>query len=89
MQVEVGLVDATLGMICDITCTHLSNAPLPSTFTYHQLSVSQMHVVSDQVWEENASHDYVLTKYTVNCFVSLLPSHTYMSQSIYIMEESL
>ena len=51
VQVEVGLVDATLGMICDITYTHYwYSDPLHSTpHSYQQLSVSQMYMVSDQV----------------------------------------
>ena len=53
--------------------------------TYQQLSVSQMYMVSDQVWGENASRNYILTKYAVNWFVSQLPSRTCMSQSIYVM----
>ena len=42
-------------------------------------------LVSDQVWGENASRNYILTKYAVNWFVSQLPSRTCMSQSIYVM----
>jgi len=60
-------VDATLGMICDITYTHPPSTPLRSTSTCQQLVVSQMHVVSDQVCGENASRNYVLTKYAVPC----------------------
>ena len=65
---EVELVDAPLGMVCEITYTHPPLLSSVQTSTYQQLSVSQMHVVSDQVWEENASRNYILTKYAVNQF---------------------
>ena len=69
MQVEVGLVDAPPRM-------HTLQYSPAFHLTYQQLSLSQMHVVSEQVWGENASCIYVLTNMQlIDLYLSRPPAH--------------
>jgi len=48
---------------------------IPPPNTNSCLAVSEVHVVSDQVWGENASRSYVLTKYAIDLYPSCLHTH--------------